>query len=408
MASAYTDAMLSSRLRAVIAVAVAVAVMSTVAACALYDASLLLPAPSASEGGADGGALEASADAAAVVDAGCMHFVAPLPPATDDAAMGPDRDFVVAASFFRVVNGGAATHPPSPSGFDLDGVCTCPGPPTCTGTVAKGVCDLDGGADDNGGVFFAQYAMLDPAGFSDMGLSTGVVAGSNGLLYRVKGYNGQPNDTKVTVIAYESSGIHDADGGPLAPTLDGKDVWSIAPNSLLGGNSVDGGASCEGNDQTCLPVFFDTNAYVSNGTLVAHIDHPFFIGYQISRIRVQLTGSVLVARLLPSGGGFQVDDGRLSGRWSTTSFLTAAQSLNDPLQPGVGLCGSSVTYQNIKSGVCTIADVMAEPGKDNTGVACDAFSMQVAFTAVPAHLGPIADEGKLRTPCGPTYEDHCP
>ncbi len=389
-------------------VGIAGVVALMVAACSLYDSSLLLPVSPGSDAGMDGGAQPTVADGAVSMDAGCTHSVAPSAPAKDDTSVGPDRDFVVAASYFRVVAGATATLPPSPSGLDLDNTCTCPGPPSCTGTSSKATCDLDGGADDNGGVFFAQYALLDPTGFSDMGLSTAVTAGSNGLLYRVKNYNGQPNDTKVTVIAYESSGIRDADGGTLAPLLDGTDVWSIAPNSLLGGDSVDGGASCEGNDTACLPVFFDTNAYVSNGTLVAHVDHPFFVGYQISRIRVLLAGSVLSARLIPSGGSFRIDDGRISGRWSTTAFLTALQSLNDPLQAGVGLCGDAGTYLNIKAGVCGFADVMTDHTKDNTGVACDAFSMQVTFTGVPAHLGPVAAEGKLRTPCGATYEDRCP
>ncbi len=391
-------------------VGIAGALAAMVTACTLYDSGLLLPASTTSDGGSDGGMPAAVTDGAAPIDAGCMHASAPSPPAKDDPSAAPERDFVVAASYFRVVNGATATLPPSPTGLDLDNTCTCPGAPTCTGTSSKATCDLDGGADDNGGIFFAEYALLDPAGFSDMGLSTAVTTGANGLLYRVKNYNGQPNDTQVTVIAYESSGIHDNDGGVLTPVLDGTDVWTIAPNSLLGGDSVDGGASCEGNDSVCIPTFFDTKAYVVNGTLVAHLDHPFFVGYLVSRIQVLLSGSVLVAPLLPSGPSFRIDDGRISGRWSTTKFLSALQSVSDPLQgtgPN-GLCGDSGTYANIKSGVCAIADVMTDPSKDNKNAACDAFSMQVTFTAAPAHLGAVAAPGKLRTPCGATYEDQCP
>jgi hypothetical protein len=379
---------------------------SMVAACALYDQSLLLPAPKNQEAGADASPA-APVDGGTQVDAGCMHATAPSPPATDDPSTGPNVDFVVAASYFRVVTGAEAKSPRSPSGLDLDGVCTCPGAPTCNSPTSKGVCDLDGGADDNGGVLFAQYASVDPTGFSDMGLSTGVTTGNNGLLYRVKGYNGKPNDTSVTLIAYESSGSYDSDGGVVAPKLDGNDVWSIAPSSLLGGDSVDGGASCEGNDTICIPVFFDTKAYVVNGTLVAHLDHPFFIGFAVSRIQSLLSDSVLIAPLVASGQGFKIDDGTISGRWSTTKFLTALQAVTDPLGGGA-LCGDSGTYQDLKNGVCTAADVMVDPGKDNMGVACDAFSFQVSFSAVPAHLGPVAPRGKLRAPCGTTYEDHCP
>lgn len=400
-----------SRRRRIFIVALALlGVGAALAACGIYDQSLLLPAPVAEEAGLDSGA-PLVADGAAQMDAGCIHAVAPGPPAKDDPSTGPDLDFVVAASYFRVVTGGKATQPVSPTGLDLDGVCTCPGPPTCTPPSSKGICDLDGGADDNGGVFFAQYAMLDPSGFSDMGLSTGVTLGANGLLYRIRGYNGMPNDTQVTVVAYQSSGIHDPDGGAVvAPALDGTDRWTVAPNSLLGGDSVDGGATCEGNDSVCLPVFFDTKAYVVNGTLVAHIDHPFFLGFAVSRVQVQLSDSVIIAPLVASGQTFKVEDGSISGRWSTTKFLTALQSVSDPLM-GTGpdgLCGDSGTYQNIKTGVCATADIMADPTKDLTGVACDAFSMQVTFRAVPAHLGPVAAQGKLRTPCGATYEDHCP
>jgi hypothetical protein len=386
-----------------------VAFVTSGAACALYDSSLLLPAPTDGTGDGGGDAAPVMADGSSVQqDAGCIHSTPPAPPAKDDPSTD-NLDFVIAANFMRVVVGGAAMHPASPSGFDLDGVCTCPGPPSCTGNVTKTVCDLDGGSDDVGGLVFGNYATLDPSGFSDMGISTGMAAGANGLVYRVKNYNGQPNDTQVSVIAYQSSGIRDVEGGVVAPVLDGTDVWTVAPNSLLGGDSVDGGATCEGNDSICVPVFFDTNAYVSNGVVVAHVDHPLFLGFTVSRIQMQLKESVVVLPLVKSGSSFHVDEGRISGRWCTTDFLTSLQSLGDPLDPSnAGLCGDSGTYQNLKSGVCAAADMTSDKSKDNTGAACDSFSMQVAFTAVPAHIGAIFAQTKLRQPCGTTYSDSCP
>ena len=123
---------------------------------------------------------------------------------------------------------------------------------------------------------------------------------------------------------------------------------------------------------------------------------------------MQLKESTVVLPLVKSGTSFHVDEGRISGRWGTTDFLTSLQSLGDPLDPSnTGLCGDSGTYQQLKAGVCAAADITTDKSKDNVGAACDAFSMQVAFTAVPAHIGAIFGQTKLRQPCGSSYVDTC-
>src|SRR5437762_2717572 len=111
--------------------------------CSVYDASLLVA------GGADGGGDDAGSDSPPGDDAGCLFARPPPKPASDDG--NGDTEFIVALhtlDFGATLDGGALGG----RGYDLDSVCTCPGPESCKPWPgAKDHCDDDGGRDNSGG-----------------------------------------------------------------------------------------------------------------------------------------------------------------------------------------------------------------------------------------------------------------
>ncbi len=379
-------------------------------ACAIYDKSLLLAAPSEGDeaGTADGGGADGAIEAGRR-DAGCQIFAPPPPPAKDDAS--GNVDVVFAMSAFRLVPGGTASvnHPGAPVPMDIDQRCTCPGPPSCTSPAAKPDCDTDGGGDDATGDLWATFAALAPSQFNDDSLNTGLRLGYNGTLIRLRNYNGAKNDTQVTLIAYESPGTVGVETKMAAsPKYDGTDVWTVNPTSLVAGTGADAGAGCEGNDTICLPLIYDTNAYVSNGVVVAHISLTVTAGDVNTRLRVALSDVVLVAPLIFDGKSYRVDEGQFAGRWALPDFLGALQSVPDPLDGTQGLCGASSTYGNVKQMACEKRDVVSAQAKDNMGAECDALSVTVSFSAVEAHLGPIFQPPPPAQRCGAGYSDRCP
>jgi hypothetical protein len=382
---------------------------STWSACAIYDNSLLLPESAAFDGGdLEAGAADGGVDGGHD-DAGCQLFGAPPPPTTNDGKENLDVTFAMAA--FRLVPNGTASvnHPKAPVAMDLDRRCTCPGPPSCTSPAAKPDCDSDGGGDDATGDMWATFASLAPSQFNDDSLNAGLRLGYNGLLIRMRGYNGGKNDTQVTLIAYESPGTPGVEmKTPTLPKYDGTDVWTVSPASLVGGTGVDAGAGCEGNDTACLPLAFDTNAYVSNGVVVGHVNIPVTAGGVSAKLRVSLTDVVVVAPLIFDGKSYRVDEGQFAGRWEASAFLSSLQSVPDPLDGTQGLCGMSPTYINVKSMACSKRDIVSDPSKDNMGTPCDALSVTVSFSAVQAHLGPIAQGAPLSQRCGAGWSDSCP
>jgi hypothetical protein len=381
-------------------------------ACALYDASLLLPA---TDGGAADAGIEASAlDGATTADADtCMHKRVPPPPTTEDGT--ENLDFVLAGTRIGFFPNGASSrpHPVPPTSFDVDGVCTCPGPESCKPVAAQQHCDAEGGADDTAGSVISTFAAIDPKSFSDDAVNSEVANGAAASLLRVRSYNGGKNDKQVTMIVYLSEGIQGIqDGGipPSPPKSDGTDVYTIDPSSLLGGAGVDGGATCEGNDNVCVPLYADTEAYVSNGVLVAHVDFPLTIGAGSEKFVAKLSGSLLAAPLIKDAttGLFRIDDGQVVGRWNTADLLSGLANIHDPITKTDYLCGTSATYQDVKTIACKASDVMANPTADNTGQTCDALSIAMSFSAVQSHLGPLYTRPAILSgACGGNWTDDC-
>jgi hypothetical protein len=82
--------------------------------------------------------------------------------------------------------------------------------------------------------------------------------------------------------------------------------------------------------------------------------------------------------------------------------------INDPFNPGGGLCGDSGIYVDLKQKICAAIDIVADPKQDNTLAPCDALSMTALFTAGPAQLGNLLARKPPDRPCGPSWTDDCP
>jgi hypothetical protein len=269
------------------------------------------------------------------------------------------------------------------TGYDLDGVCTCPGPPSCMAPAgSKPHCDLPHGIDNGGSDLF--HALLAVTAESDkVDINQHLALGDYGVVVRVREYDGKPDDAHVEVAIFTSGGTEGAQtGSPTPPKHDGSDAWTVTPQS-----------------------FVDTNAYVANGTLVAAVDFPLELG----AFRLSLHGSVFTAVLKKDAQGYRLEDGRLAGRWPTLELLTGLDTLGDPFDgdAGGGLCGASSTYRTIKEQICTSVDIAADPKQDNTSAPCDALSMTVGFTAGPARLGSVYEAPAKTRLCGTSWIDDC-
>jgi hypothetical protein len=388
-----------------LSVLVAIGVVS-LAACAIYDTSLLLPAEAVDAGADSGGSDASTIDGA--VDASLPHAFPPPPPTSDDGT--ENLDILFAMNAMRVLPNGTSTtaHPAAPVGFDLDGVRTCPGPESCTPVAGQMHCDGDGGTDNAGGLLFQTFASLGSQ-FNDDSVTQRLRTGRYDLLFRMKSYNGGRNDRQVIMIIYLSSEIESIPDGGLTPmpVFDGTDVWTVDPSSLVGGLTVDGGPSCEGNDNACIPLFVDPAAYVTDGVVVAHVDFPISLGSASNAFVVDLSDGLIVATLVRDGGAARIDEGQLAGRWNTTQLLTAFQAVSDPVNGTQYLCGTNGTYQNIKKLVCRGVDIATNPLDDGMGKPCDALSVAVSFSASPAHLGQILYHPPVPPPCGDNWKDDC-
>ena len=374
-------------------VALSAAAVSVYQSCALYDSSLLLPAADA---GADGGA-----------EAGpCNPARWPSRPAKNDPSSTPNIEAVAALQSIDIglgSSGDAGTDGGLPPyGFDLDGVCTCPGPPSCIQEQgAPETCDDSVGRDNANLEIFQQFGSVALNSASQ--LNQGLQSGQYGLVFRLTNYNNQPNDTQVTASLYVSNGVGvGADGGTVSPTHNGTDPWTIDPGSLANGAQLVG-TDCGGDNPACVPVFTDVNAYVAGGVLVAQLTTDFplsfgtksVLGGAVMRLKDMLIVGTLQPKGIVGGGfGFAINDGTIAGRWPTSYLLSTLASMPDnnvplPLGPDSYLCGQDKNYQILKWAACQIADIASNPAADNTNAHCDAISVGLRFTAEPARLGAV-------------------
>ena len=337
----------------------------------------------------------------------CDYALVPDPPGFDDGDAANDLVLQLA---IRTVDLGirygstADAGPPFP-GYNLDGLMSCPDQPCLTKKPQMSNCDagLWCGIDNAALPLFQTFAQLTSGRFNQQSFNDELAAGTFGIIFRIRAYNGGANDQNVEVAVFDSNGTLPGDGGSpehLMPAWDGTDVWTLDYGSVIGGSGV-----------TAYPDQIDINAYVTNRVLVAHLDHPITLygGPILGTLVFDTTGTTITGTLTPDGNGeFQVDDGVIAGRWPTKNMQSGLKALTDPLVDGAYLCPTPTSsYPTIAKIICNGADITADPRAQNASTACDAISFATGFSASAAIMGPVTMRAPPPTTCPDSGLENC-
>jgi hypothetical protein len=329
---------------------------------------------------------------------GCMHDVPPPRPTAEDG--NADLEFYVALQSISIGvhdDGGVETI-----GLDLDGLCTCPDPAPCAPFAPTDMhCDGPGGIDNAMTGMLGQLARVSGGQFDIDGYDRALRKGLYNVVLRVSHYNGGANDTSVTVALFQSNGTMPSDwpdaspdaGAPpvVVPAWDGNDVWTLDDGSLL--SRLDG--------PIASARYFDTAAYVSSSTLVAHIDFPLrMVGdaMYVDPVTVSLEDGALIATVAPQGSTYRLDNGLFVGRWPVRDMSNALAEIHDQIQGGY-LCAGGFTYGEVKALVCKAADIPENPAQTDPRIQCDALSAAARWTAYPAKMGQRTARPPSPSPC---------
>jgi hypothetical protein len=322
------------------------------------------------KGGAEqGGAMMsgASGDGAAGQPSTCDSAGWPRPPERNSAGTASDVELIFAAKTLHMSDGASI-------GRDIDQSCTCPDAPTCKpgGNNPELACDEIGGRDVVGNELLGAVAAQQLPDFSEPALQKEVARGRAGLVLRIRGYNGLPDDKRVNVEVFGKVWIPNAATSPLRH--DGTDVWTPYDDLIVAETSVQQ----------------DINAYVRDYVLVANLAQLSValrpdIGNNDNSFLIELKDTVLSGKLVPMGSTFAFEAGNAAGRWPTAEALYAFRVLEYP--DGSSICGDqNPLYGFLRASTCDNADVMAERARDNTSSDCDGISFAIGFDAEPADL----------------------
>jgi hypothetical protein len=349
------------------------------------------------QAGGSGGTSASAGGAAGATGGGgntCGHVQVPAPPASSDP--GTDMELLLA---MRELDLGESRLSNGPlTGYDLDALCTCAGEgascnrPSWADAV---VCDGPEGRDNAAAQLFQAASVFAPQ-LASSSFTAQIGSGRFSLLFRVRSYNGQPNDAQVTVALFASPG-RDKDGcTPQGqPNWEGNDTWPIASTSLQPPNMGQGGAGGGG----CGAPGYDFETLATPDELL------FYVTTGNSIAEVHLTAPQVSARIAQGAGGFTLEEGVIAGRWPVEELRLSLVALANA---GQQLCTDDPFYNNIRTAVCDHADIASELSGPTTP--CDAVSFGITFRAEPALLGPVWEPPMPMSTCPPgtdPVEDSC-
>jgi hypothetical protein len=394
----------------------------------LLAAFVALAVPAALATGSCGLVLDDFEKVAAPMDAGsdvdaapsvCQGVAYPDPPEGTDNPSDA-MEFTVAVRSVDLGEGGDKTNP---VGLNLDKFCTCLGEgPSCKDppyATKEDHCDDKGGVDNAASRLFAALDIALPSDKFGSGFySEKAEQGNWTLLLRVTGYNGELNDPRVTVAVYGPAGLQassksgaggtgggggagpsdpcqtDPDAGPIVETIpcwNGHDVWRVADTSVGPTQSVD------------EPLYFDPNAYISKGFLVASVSQTKLnLGGATSYLGLRLTAGTIVGAIQApqvDGLGFRIVNGTLAARWTTEDIF---ETLSTFSAEGAKLCTNDNLYPLFKERVCSFVDISSKLG--GATLECDSISFGMRFNTFPVKLGDIAQVQKPMPACPPEFD----
>ncbi len=301
----------------------------------------------------------------------CSPLKWPGPPATDTSSQA--TSLVFAAKEIRFSSESRAGSPV----YDLNDRCVCPagipGKGTCAKDAAPTCDDPVSGADNSASDLFRSFALFDKVSLSDVEATKAIERGEFSILVRIDEYNGGANDGRVSVSLYSALRVDRdggvADGGPVAPTFASDERWVADRTFLVGAPAT-------------APKFFDSKAYVTDGTLVAAFPEIelAIVMARLGRVRFSSTDVHLIIQL---GEGGSPKSAQLVGRVRMRSILDVGGIL--------GWCPGMPQYIAVAE-ACKSADVNA--ASDDTGEApCDALSSAFQFVLVPTQRPETFDVG---------------
>ena len=294
-----------------------------------------------------------------------------LPPVRTVAEDGPNLEVIVAVNKFSLKTAVGS----KPLGYNLDGLCGCDASCKPRGD-GSGICDDGTGVDNSGlNIFNLQLSEID----LEQRANDNLKKGDNGVLIRVTGYNGTPNDSTVQIEIFASQGTENPDGGTIgiAPKGTSADRWTIDKTNV---------------ELPQLKSKERTDGYVRDGVLVApNLSTNIQIDADIS---VSFRYGVLTAKIEPLGNNeYALREGVVAGRWPIIDALLTLARISDPFSAGKNkpFCETKgVLYTNTIVSLCAQTDVRAD--NDNSGaLLCDAVSTAMGFEALPGSLGKLVD-----------------
>lgn len=343
-------------------------------------------------------------------DDACVSAGLPGPelrPAVADTSTTEVAPFYLALSQLSLETGTAGDA----FGFDLDGQCTgidgCVASASCKQGSASALPDGAFCADNTYARMLAEAVDASPAahalGFSDASINCGLHRGRYNHVLRIAGYNGTPQDDRVRIDFYTSTGLEDVTGrvdceavaeAPDQPvTWNASDRFSILENDLSSPMSTAAGLP---NSKISV-----TDAFVRDGVLMAFVPSGYSLKLvpgdpSASTVQLDLQRMTLVGQLKSDGaGGYKIEDGAIAGRQAIADVLRAFGQ--------VGVCEQgdfADLRQALDQYLSNYADVALD--EDSSGdMACDSVSTALRFAARGMTPGRVETERQVLNCCLP-------
>src|SRR5215472_1521026 len=286
-------------------------------------------------------------------------------------------------------------------GYDLDGLCTNESQgPSCRSFAWANADPTDGlGGIDNkvGSLMYSSFAIFGAQPFSSEQQNDNYAAGTLAPVaaFRVRGWDMNSDDDQVDVDWYEPAAVEPPDGGGVA------DAGQTGSGLPLLASALGPGGDLEPDGGPAYPrsIYRDTNAYVSNYTVTAHLPQAviFIVNTPLTVQDVLVSLHIAVG----VGGGPTLDTGLIGARlslrelFSRTPLVTRRFGLTN-------FCTDNPTYPRVKSFFCKYADILAS-GAVNPSANCDSISVALKVALAPIQLGPAVDQS-FDTPCAPAVD----
>jgi hypothetical protein len=313
-----------------------------------------------------GASLDGGGDAGISNAQKCGVFEVPAPPQSAQATPELEFNFAINDLIIDPADDAKATL-----GIDLDNrctcaagcscVCTCPSTPSCRGNLVE-ACDLRGGVDNSGGKFLQTVFTLANSGKTQAEM---LATGSSTIAFTVRGYNGLPNDSSVSVQVFRVNGLN------ARPKWDGsdrrvKDALTFSPAGIA--NILGTG-------------------YVRDGYLVTEVTGslPFedlSIPFSTLRIIAKLSNVQAIA----TPPKLEVTEGFLAGRIPVKSLFTNLKTLKAPSDPDAGACADPSYKALVVDAICKTRDIMTSAAEDGQDKDCNAVALSWRFRAKPVAL----------------------